>query len=72
MSVEFDTRLRLTVNDSEGARFPVAFHEPGLGLELLRKGCKAGNTLVVLYPNQHRFLDRTVGFRIEDMETTKV
>lgn len=34
--------------------------------------CQAGNTVAVLYPYRHMFLDMTSGIRVEESDSVKV
>ena len=76
------TRLRLTVKDRKGDNVITAFYldpsisfgitdvplHPNVPMSLTSEG----NTIAILYAQQHDFLDRTVGFRIEDADQVQV
>ena len=76
------THLRLTVKDRKGDDVITAFYldqasqlesptspvHPNVPMSLTNKG----NTIAILYAQRHDFLDRTVGFRIEDADQVQV
>ena len=70
ISVEHFLRLRLVVKDNFGQQAIVAFYLDN-DAELPRN-VKRGDTIAVLYANQHRFLDGTVGLRIEGASVVQV
>lgn len=65
------TRLFLTVRDVDGNQVPIFFYTPDGGVST-NKECKVGYTIAVLYPEKHEFLDRRVGFRVEELDRFKV
>ncbi|KAF4592528.1 SET domain protein [Ophiocordyceps camponoti-floridani] len=69
----FHTRLRILVRDRAGKLVPIAFHTADLGLSLMRAGeVKVGNTVVVLYAEQHAFSESTVGICQTTLHNIKV
>lgn len=69
--VEDFLRLRLIVKDKSGTQFPIAFHlETDEDPEPHR--FRVGDTIAILYPHQHSFLDMTVGIRQEVASGVKV
>jgi hypothetical protein len=64
-------RLRLLVQDKSGKEFQIHFYlddDEEVDPSLYRRG----NTIAVLYPNRHNFLNMTVGLRLESMKTIQV
>jgi hypothetical protein len=73
-------RLCLTVKDRKGEELPANFHLDSRGPRMFTPGMsnfpehpnipqsltEEGNTIAILYPEQHNFMDGTIGFRIED------
>jgi len=70
--VEHFIRVRLLVRDKAGRELPVAFYTDGRGGEFARSQLRAGNTVAILYAQQHGFLDLTVGIRLEEESAIKV
>ena len=70
VEVMYFFRLRLTVKDRSGKTFPVAFYLEDDSTAPIQ--CRVGDTIAILYANQHGFLDMTVGIRQEEMCTVKV
>ncbi|KAG8528324.1 uncharacterized protein KY384_007242 [Bacidia gigantensis] len=69
--VEFFVRLRLTLRDKSGHHFPLAFY--GEDTENVNPAdYRVGYTVAILYPQQHGFLDMTVGIRQEYMKSIQV
>jgi hypothetical protein len=64
-------RLRLSVRDKAGREFPVHFYLDG-NEQVDPRLFRVGNTIAVLYPQKHLFLDMTVGLRLESMKTIQV
>jgi len=64
-------RLRLEVKDKDGSVLPVNFHTDDRGAAFTHL-CKKGHTVVILYGQQHNFVDMTVGIRLEQNEVVKV
>ena len=62
--IQYDIRLRLVVRDRSGAIFLVIFHLEDDAATPLR--CRLGETIAILYPRKHRFLDMSVGIRQEE------
>jgi hypothetical protein len=76
------SRLCLKLKDRAGKTITVAFylnpHASGevsnfpvhhnIPMALMKKG----NTMAILYPNQHEFIDGSIGFRIEDADHVQV
>jgi len=69
--VLFFFRLRLSVRDKAGREFPVHFYLDDNEQVDLRQ-FRVGSTIAVLYPQQHFFLDMTVGLRLESMKIVQV
>ncbi|KAI2780521.1 hypothetical protein F4815DRAFT_117503 [Daldinia loculata] len=69
--IQADTmiRPRIVAKDHKGDRFVVAFYpdDPD-DMPRLLKDFKVGNTIAIFYPLVHRFLDGSVGVRIEDSD----
>jgi hypothetical protein len=65
-------RLRLQVRDKVGREVPVSFYTNDRGMEPSISHVRPGNTVAILYPHQHPFLDLSVGIRQEDITTIKV
>ena len=76
------TRLCLTVKDRKGDKVVASFYldsqEPGRMFEypvhrnVPKSLTNKGNTIAILYAEQHSFLDGSVGFRIEDADRVQV
>jgi len=71
------TRLCLTVKDKKGDKVIVSFYldsdKPGIFNFPVHRNVpepltNRGNTIAILYAQQHNFLDGSIGFRIEDAE----
>jgi hypothetical protein len=80
-------RLCLTVKDRRGEEVPANFHlDPHEGPRMFTPGMsnfpvhpnipksltEEGNTIAILYAEQHNFMDGTIGFRIEDANRVQV
>ncbi|KAM0421208.1 hypothetical protein ACHAPT_010928 [Fusarium lateritium] len=65
-------RVRLIVEDKNGQKLPVLFYTEQRGIELDHSMLEVGNTVVILYPEMHGFLDMSVGIRHENPEVLKV
>ncbi|KAJ4269774.1 hypothetical protein NW762_001442 [Fusarium torreyae] len=65
-------RVRLTVKDKAGHRLPIAFYTDDRGREIAPSMLRVGYTVAILYPEQHGFLDSSVGIRHEDQKLLKV
>ncbi|KAF5021929.1 hypothetical protein F66182_6032 [Fusarium sp. NRRL 66182] len=65
-------RLRIIVKDRHDHQLLIAFYTDTRGHEIQPSMLKLGYTVAVLYPNQHGFLDLTVGLRHEDQGALKV
>ncbi|KAI9163965.1 SET domain-containing protein [Paramyrothecium foliicola] len=73
VDIEEFIRLRLLVRDKAGHEVIVAFYTDGRGTELRSQSpLKRGHTIAILYPQQHGFLDMTIGIRVEDSIMTRV
>lgn len=59
-------RLRLNLRDRDGHAVRLHFYDSSSGANFLKQEPKVGDTLCVMYPKQHYFMDATIGFRIED------
>jgi hypothetical protein len=75
------TRLCLTVKDKKGDKVIVSFYldsdKPGIFNFPVHRNVpepltNRGNTIAILYAQQHNFLDGSIGFRIEDAEKVQV
>ncbi|KAL7625887.1 hypothetical protein AAE478_005111 [Parahypoxylon ruwenzoriense] len=64
-------RLRLYVRDKTGNTVQIAFHTDARGEEVPLSLVESGNTVAILYAQQHSFMDFTTGIRLEDMPTFK-
>lgn len=71
MEVETFLRPRLVVRDRSGQKFIVAFYLDN-NVTFDPTGYQRGNTIAILYPDQHQFLDSTVGIRQEDLKSVQV
>ncbi|KAK0624286.1 hypothetical protein B0T14DRAFT_565569 [Immersiella caudata] len=69
--VEIFIRLRLIVRDKQGAVVPVAFYTDDRGEEFVYQARK-GFTVMILYADQHFFLDMTTGIRLEEESLCKI
>lgn len=72
-------RLCLTVKDRTGKTITVSFYlnphtlgEMPVHPNIPKALTKKGNTIAILYPEQHNFMDGTIGFRIEDATRVQV
>lgn len=79
-------RLCLTVKDRRGEEVPANFHLDSRGPRMFTPGMsnfpihpnipesltEEGNTIAILYAEQHNFMDGTIGFRIEDANRVQV
>jgi hypothetical protein len=79
-------RLCLTVKDKHDILVPTNFHLDSRGPRIFTPGMSnfpvhpnlpqalvdKGNTIAILYPHQHPFMDGSVGFRIEDADLVQV
>ena len=72
VEIEYLFRLRLLVKDQGGQVIPIAFYTDKEGDEIPRSMLKIGNTVMILYPESHGFLDMTYGIRHESQKTLKV
>ncbi|EPQ52645.1 hypothetical protein GLOTRDRAFT_131882 [Gloeophyllum trabeum ATCC 11539] len=66
-TVPIVNRMTPGMRDMEKAICTVVFHTTNLA-DSFRKSCVKGNTLVILYAKQNRFLDGKPGFRIEQKD----
>ena len=64
-------RVVIDVKDQTGRDARVACYDDNMGQQFV-PFCKKGHTVAILYANQHRFLDGSFGFRVEDSEHMKV
>lgn len=64
-------RLLLSVRDMEGHKLPIYFHTPDEGAPI-RSQCNVGYTIAVMYAEKYLFLDKDVGFRIDEISNVKV
>jgi hypothetical protein len=69
--VVFFLRLRLWARDKAGNEFPVHFYIDD-NEQVDPRLFRVGNTIAVLYAQQHFFLDMTVGLRLESMKIVQV
>jgi hypothetical protein len=72
IGVERFPRLRLIVKDKTDRTVPIAFYTEDRGLELDPSYVQKGFTVVILYAEQHGFLDLSVGIRHESPTAIKV
>lgn len=72
VDVEAMFRLRLIVKDRNEQEIPVAFYTNQAGYELAPSMRVVGYTVVILYAEQHGFLDLTFGIRLERPELLRV
>ncbi|KAM0553375.1 hypothetical protein ACHAPJ_007389 [Fusarium lateritium] len=72
VNIEAFFRLRLIVKDRDGHQFPIAFYTDSRGREIGPSMLRVGHTVVVLYGEQHGFLDLSVGIRHEEQKALKV
>ena len=70
--VSYIIRPRLTAKDNSGVEFPIAFYLEGDSTALDLSSLRKGYTIAILYPQQHGFLDQTVGIRQEEIGGFKV
>lgn len=71
-SIDDFMRIRLWVQDKAGVEIPVSFYTEGRGYDIPAGSVKKGNTVAILYAEQHPFLDLSVGIRVEDVSSVKV
>jgi hypothetical protein len=72
IDIELFVRVKLIVRDKAGASVPVSFHTDGRGTEFAPSHMQSGYTVVILYAQQHGFLDLTTGIRQEEIDGVKV
>jgi len=67
-------RPMFKVKDNAGEHFLVAFHLDGTRTlpSELAKYAKPGNTMTIMYAEQHYFADGQIGVRLEDVDRVKV
>jgi hypothetical protein len=79
-------RLCLTVKDKDNLQVPANFHLDSPGMRTFAPGMSNfpvhrnvpqalvdnGNTIAILYAQQHPFMDGSFGFRIEDADVVQV
>ena len=79
-------RLCLTVKDRRGDQVPANFHLNSTGPRMFTPGMsnfpvhpnipktltEEGNTIAILYAQQHNFMDGSIGFRIEEANLVQV
>lgn len=65
-------RLKFLVKDKAGERTQVIFYTDSRGRELDTSLLREGFTVAILYPEQHGFLDMSVGIRHEQPRLLKV
>lgn len=62
----------LLVRDPAGKTITIAFYDSTRGRDIISKGCKIGDTVLLLYPQRYQFLDGQIGFRIEDEQVKNI
>ncbi|KAL5400700.1 hypothetical protein PMIN03_012148 [Paraphaeosphaeria minitans] len=72
VEIEFFIRLRLWVKDRTGHEFPVLFYIEDDQCWLDPTRFRKGQTIAILYAEQHYFFDTTVGIRQENTSTIEV
>lgn len=72
VSIEIFMRLRFYIEDKTKRKTSVSFYTDDRGRELKPSVLKEGYTVAILYPEQHGFLDMTVGIRHENRSLLKV
>jgi hypothetical protein len=72
LSMDDFMRIRLWVQDRQGVEVPISFYTDDRGYDLPAESIKKGNTIAVLYAEQHPFLDLSVGIRVEVVCSVKV
>jgi hypothetical protein len=65
-------RMRFIVRDNEGLEVPISFHTGDRGFDISPALTKKGNTIAILYAEQHAFMDFSTGVRVESMNHVKV
>lgn len=67
--VRADNYIRpvLRAEDRQGAKFTVAFYPGGPdGMQRVMENYRVGNTIAILWPLVHQFMDGSVGIRVEE------
>lgn len=72
VGIEMFMRLRLDIEDKTKQKTSVLFYTEDRGRELRPSTLKEGYTVAIIYPEQHGFLDMTVGIRHENRSLLKV
>jgi hypothetical protein len=65
-------RMSFIVRDKAGVKVPVWFYTKDRGFKIPPSLAKAGNTIAILYAEQHAFMDFSTGIRVESMDHVKV
>lgn len=68
---DFIARLVIHVRDRAGQKLLVALYTNDKGA-LIRNSCIPGHTVAVLYAQQRKFMDGSVGIRVEDIKRVRV
>lgn len=72
VEVEHFLRYKLAVKDKSAASAHIMFYTEGRGSEVPSSLMRVGNTIAVLTPHVHGFLDMTVGIRHEEPSMLRV
>ncbi|KAL2820984.1 SET domain-containing protein [Aspergillus cavernicola] len=72
VEVSYLFRRTLLVRDMAGQEVLVHFYTDGRGMEPSISCVQPGNTIAILYPDRHAFLDLSTGIRQEEINTIRV
>ncbi|KUL81766.1 hypothetical protein ZTR_09241 [Talaromyces verruculosus] len=72
IEITFFLRLTVLVRDKAGKNVSVLFYTDEKENKLAMSGLRTGQTIAILYAEQHGFLDMSVGIRLEEIHAIKV